>query len=773
MRIDIKSKDFILITPSEYHNDLVKFLRADLNIKFKIYSKEDVISSFYGKYDILSIIKVMNDLDLSFENAKMLLDNINFSCSDYNDKIRKLYDIRTKLEHDNLLTKNEYLAHEFVNKNVYVYGYGESDIELEVVLNKLNAKTHFLGFSNDKYVPQIHEFRTINDEVYFVLNSICDLLNNGVKQKDIVLVIDENRYAFAINKMCEQFNLPALIDLEVSYLYKPQVLKLINGIEITGLDDFVRYNEFSDDAVVLELLQIINDYHLLTIKDSYKQVATLKSILNATKITESSEKYFVTKSSLGLSDDSKYYFFLGFNQSKYPKIQKDDDYLTNKEKAAINHLTSFASNKVSKSKLVSEITNTKNLFISYSLNSNNNVEYPSSLIKEFNWKVIKDSYAKNIYSKKEGMKILAKLEDLKRKYAFDSDLRHSYMHLFEVPYLTYNHHFETITSYRPTSSKRVYSYSNIKDYFICPFKYYLTRILAIDDFEDTFNTKIGKLFHKVLENIYDDDFDYDLEYKKAYELFSFTAREEVLLEKIQAEFKYFVSMLLNRKNNMNFKYALKEKTYIEPISDEVSVKGVIDSVIITHDNEKEYYSIVDYKTGNEKYQREEVDFGFSMQLPTYALLLQNEAQFKNKELIGFYIQRILNDEINLPLGNETNFIADNFKLAGEFSVDLNKMRTFSRDLTGVKNLKDNITIGKKNTNTPEQFEEIINLAKQKFLEADQAIQKGVFDISPAKIVGKSTQDICKYCPFGDICNKEDSDYRLLEIKGDDTNGVDE
>ena len=36
MRIDIKSKDFILITPSEYHNDLVKFLRADLNIKFKI-----------------------------------------------------------------------------------------------------------------------------------------------------------------------------------------------------------------------------------------------------------------------------------------------------------------------------------------------------------------------------------------------------------------------------------------------------------------------------------------------------------------------------------------------------------------------------------------------------------------------------------------------------------------------------------------------------------------------------------------------------------------
>ena len=59
------------------------------------------------------------------------------------------------------------------------------------------------------------------------------------------------------------------------------------------------------------------------------------------------------------------------------------------------------------------------------------------------------------------------------------------------------------------------------------------------------------------------------------------------------------------------------------------------------------------------------------------------------------------------------------------------------------------------------------------MEADQAIQKGVFDISPAKIVGKSAQDICKYCPFGDICNKEDSDYRLLEIKGDDTNGVDE
>ena len=53
------------------------------------------------------------------------------------------------------------------------------------------------------------------------------------------------------------------------------------------------------------------------------------------------------------------------------------------------------------------------------------------------------------------------------------------------------------------------SYSSIDNYYKCAFKYYLNNILKIDEFEETFYTIIGSLFHYVLSKMNNDNFDLD------------------------------------------------------------------------------------------------------------------------------------------------------------------------------------------------------------------------------------------------------------------------
>lgn len=764
MILDINCSDFIFITPNEYRKDFIKYFRTNLECNFKLYDKEELLREYYGKYDINALIFVMNKNNISYENALMLLNNISFSTSNsINEKITSLISLKNELNEKGLLIKNEYLVQEFKNKKVYIFGYGKEDIELRIVLQNLKVDFTFLDFVNGKFIPKIYEFATINDEVFFVFNQICDLLKSGVQQKNIVLISDDS-YSVAINKMCHQFNLPNLMAIKINYAHKPKILNIIKQIEELGISDFLNKNIENNDEIINEIKDIIENYQLSNILNEKRQIEVLKSLLNSMILVEDSVSFFQTSNSLGISNDENFYFLLGFNQTNYPIIKKDDDYLTNQEKSAVNRLTSFEENNTAKKKIIFEISNTKHLVASYCLVKNNEMQYVSSLVNEMGYEIHKNAYSKIVYSKDEANKTLAKFEDLKRKYDFDSDLRHSYLRILDIPYMTYNHKFKKINNYHSQKDQRKYSYSSIKDYFICPFKYYLTHILCIDDFEDTFNTKIGNVFHKILENVYQDDFDYEKEYNEAIKQYEFSKRELVLLERMKKEFVYFIDLFKERKTQMNLKYALKERTYEKNLSQDVIVKGKIDSVIVTTDGEKDYYSIIDYKTGHESFNKEEVPYGFSMQLPTYALLLKDNVDFNDKQLIGYYIQPICNNDIKIPQDFKKEFIKNNYKLTGGFIIDLEKVRTFIKDFSHIKNLKEHIEQGKKGVNTKEEFDEIIKVTENNFLSADKKIQDGEFAIKPVKIKGKSK---CEYCPFEDICNKEYDDYNEINLQGDE------
>ena len=67
-------------------------------------------------------------------------------------------------------------------------------------------------------------------------------------------------------------------------------------------------------------------------------------------------------------------------------------------------------------------------------------------------------------------------------------------------------------------------------------KYYLSNILKVDEFTETFYTVIGSLFHFVLSKMNEDNFDLDKEYNYFLKDKEFSNKEKFFLDKLTIAF---------------------------------------------------------------------------------------------------------------------------------------------------------------------------------------------------------------------------------------------
>ena len=769
MEININSKNYVIIAPRQYHLDLLKILRNDKLSNVKLFTKEEVIKQFDGEYSYKAIIETMNYLNVDFNSAKTFVDSLKLLDQECDEKTHQLLSLKNYLIEKKCINYTLYSGYFFKNKDIYVIGYGKNDIELNKIFKKPLFYVDYLRGENR---PNVNEFSSVSEELFFVLNYVSKLIDSGVKQENIEFIIDRNKYGTQLNYMCEQFDLPHLLPAVTPLIYLPSVNKILQELDLVGIEEYQINHEFDEDEYVKKVLQIINDYQIQTINNKNNQIEFLKQTLKNITISDNVTQFIKINKDFPILNNDKYYFLIGFNQGAYPTIKKDEDYLPNLTKTKLNLCTTNDLNIVSKNKVIDFITNARNIIITYHLTDNNGQQYPSSLIKELNLKTINPMESK-IYSLKEAKRNLAKLNDNYRKYSLDSSLRHSYMALVDIDYLKYSNSFTKLSSYT-YQDKRYYSYSKIKSFFQCQFQYYLSNVLKLNEFETTFSQAFGTLCHNVLSRVYENDFDFEIVFNDVLEHseYKFINSEAIILEKKKVHLKALCDLLIEQLKFMDVKDIMLENTFYCDLNDEVSINGKIDKIMITTDGINDYYSIIDYKTGSEVFDERQVEYGYSMQLPTYALLLKGNNKFNNKELIGFYLQPLGVSDKDVPMEDQKSFYQDTFELVGESLDDLSKLSTFDKTYANSSYIKSLKLIGTgqlaKNAKvfSKDEFAAIIELTKNNFLKADELIKKGEFEINP-KMIGSGNK-ACQYCNFKNICSVEDDDVISIKLppKGD-------
>ena len=344
------------------------------------------------------------------------------------------------------------------------------------------------------------------------------------------------------------------------------------------------------------------------------------------------------------------------------------------------------------------------------------------------------------------------------------------LHAIHICVFTFRNVFKGINKEKFNDSlngKLLLSYSSIDNYNRCAFRYYLNNILKITEFEETFAQSIGTIFHDVLSKAFKENFDFDLEFENVIKEYDFSNKEEFFMKKLKEELRFIIDTI-NKQNSFNSldKSLYENKVYINKESNiKLTFMGIIDKLLYKEENNKTYLVIIDYKTGFPHTNLNNTIYGIDMQLPVY-LYLAKEGLFKNAEVIGFYLQKILNNEIvRDPKKTYEQQKEDNLKLLG-YTIDEPELASkfdFSyTDSEVVKSLKfgQNGFYAYSKVLSEEKINKLIEIVKDNIDNAFDNILDAKFNINP-KRVGKDNIG-CSFCKYSDICFMKEEDVVILD-----------
>ena len=720
----------LLICPSDIKEKILANNKSLVDISFM--TLEEYKKRYYFDYDYHTVKYLMDTYGYTLNNAKEIIESLYFvEDKDYpNNKLNDLAKIKKELLEKNLLILDPLFNKH--NKDTFAYGYGDI---------RLNDAKVLKGTIIDKHY-NIYEFDTIESELEYVYESIFELLENGIDINNIYIVAD-NEY----ENYFKRYN--SYYDFKVNYpsdnsLYGTEAAKkFLEDIELKDRETI--YNELTNK----DLVNILNKY--LDLNEAYDFIVEdLKHI----KLNKKYKDVVQVVSNNYLFSDFDYVFYLGFND-KVPAYKKDNEYLDNEMCHLLGIDDTNDKNRIIKENLICNLSNIRNLYLSYSKNSPFNKYERQMLFSDVNYITYTNKY---LHSNKANRNRYGELLDNLDKYGeHNDDLDSMYSTYDRNNYGDYDNSYKNFNVGKETVEL---SYSSMQSYYECAFKYYLDNILRPDDSDATFFTTIGTIAHNVLqEMVLDNTKDFDELWDNQV---TFTSAKELYFnKKIKEEIREDFNIILKQKELSYFDDVECEKRIKLKLRDNIFFKGFIDKMLKCKDN----LCIVDYKTGNTKIEDKYFEFGLNLQLPSYLYLLQEDPS----KIIGFYLQHLVAPKYvydeKKDIETQKN---EDMKLTGFTSSDISRINILE-DLDGKSSVVSKLAITKngelsKNSKviSDEDMKDMIKLVEDKILEASTSILNNDFSINPKVIDNKNVS--CTYCRYKDICYKRIKDYVYYETK---------
>ena len=749
--------DKLIICPNSEKLKILSNLSKDNNLyNIKFMTKEEYLSNYYFKYDEKSIFYLMKKYNLHIDVAKVYLNSL------YGIELEKVYDdnkieflkgIKKDLLDNDLLIINNNFKDYISNKEIEVINYYDLDLYEEKALNyKFNGSSTINN--------SVYEFKTIEDEVNFVCIKIYELIKNGININNIHLCNVSNDYYYIIKRLFSYYNIPINIPFKNS-IYSTRIVKDYLEKDILNLD--------SNDLITKKLVNVLNslcdidntdpiyrDILIDKLKNTYISNDTLSNAVNISNLYDIS------------FEDDEYVFVLGFNQDILPKTYKDIDYIPDKDKSNVLIYPSNYLNEREKNILIYVLSKIKNLYLSYKLSSPFSEFYPSSLINECNLDIIKEFSDNYSYSNKYNIIRLGEMLDNYKLYGEKDEYLEELNTHYNIDYSSYSNKFNGINRdlfLEKLSYPFKLSYTALNSYNECSFKYYLNYVLKLSDYESTFASFVGNLYHEILSLYNKNGFDLEVEYNKYLENRELNLKEKLLLVKIKKDLEELIEVIKSQNLITGYNDELHEEYVEVDIRDDISVKfiGYIDKIMYMKKIEDTYFSIVDYKTGKIDTNIEAMKYGLHMQLPVYLYLLNYGRVFSNPIFTGIYYQNIL---FSYPKWekNLDKVLKDRYLLKGYSTDNLEVLEKFDSTYTDSELIRS-----MKYTDKFDRYSKVIdddtlyNLVKYTKNIIDKKVDDILsckFDINPKVYVKEDVS--CKFCKFKDICFKRDSDVTYLE-----------
>ena len=320
------------------------------------------------------------------------------------------------------------------------------------------------------------------------------------------------------------------------------------------------------------------------------------------------------------------------------------------------------------------------------------------------------------------------------------------------------------------------SASALETYFKCPLSYFFNYILKLKEpiSNEIEMMDIGNILHELAYLYYSNPNKDSLNIKEFCNntIYSIISKDERLqphlsspiLINLLAEAERFIEHLRDLDNHSKFTPTYFEKSFgpkskfpALPLTDKVSLKGKVDRIDIF----KNYFRIIDYKSGSADATFEELYYGKKLQLFLYALAIQNAT---GKDLSGTFYLPIQN--VVEKADNDENI----YKLMGFYTDNADLAKIYDTNLeTELKSNYVNMTLKKDGTFSKRsdkvlsssEMQRLMDYAKELSVKALNEISTGNFKASPLKFDKK--KDACQYCPYLSLCSKASNNVEFRNM----------
>lgn len=773
-----------IICPSRLKMNMLDLMnQKDVFLDYTFLTLEDLKRKL--TFDVLpgALFKLADELKIRPEIASIYIQSLLMLNGNYDSKKGKfLYDIYTFLKDSNLIEIDELFIKNKNNRHFTFVGYSESK-ELDYVLsmlNKENVSVYYPSSTLNLIHHTCHMFVNIEDELAFVFRSIIDLVKNGVELSDIKICNMSSDYHFASMKYQEAYN----IFLELPQASQITGTKTFNSF-INLIKDGNNYEQIieklnnENDLVISKIISAINKYKLYdnNPKDDLRFWPYIASNIKFDAIKYDGTVDLINPSELEYYKD-KYIFFMDFSVDSCNVI-KDERFILDEEAVKLGIDTTNYLNQLTKNKLIADLNSNEKIIITYSNMHSFSASNPSPLIKELNMiekKYPKDEYKIGYNKILDDIYMSKKLDDYIKLNEKNEVLFNNYY--AELGYNSFDNKFsgidiDVLKESMPKPFKL--SYSDMHDYYQCPFKYYCKKILKIDTFTPSMDAMLGSYAHYILEDFEtnNETFNFEESASKNFELikedsyankgYTFTDRDLFYFDKMKEHIQIVIEQIKEHKKHTSLCNSLCEKKMdVELHNGDLLFKGFIDK--LWYSDDKGYVAIIDYKTGKDQESLDNLEYGENLQLPVYIYLLKNDNEFKKSQIVGFYLQKI---NIIIPKKNGKSIIEQiysNLNLEGYTNPSNIELIDYTRGnfLKNYKEKAGNIPDARSKIFTDEDIDKLFNIVDDKIEECYQNIIKGNFKIT-AKRIDKNNIS-CSFCSFVDCCFKTNQDIIDLERK---------
>ena len=772
----LESVDFVL-APRAYHAWYLKQKQGNWNLSFQLITKETFLRDLSFDVDEDQVLpRIIKDLNLTVQEAFLglkLIQQLPEGQYQLLDASFKLDLIWQYLKSNQMILKNPFVKKKYQNKRFFIDGYLQEDRQLNVAIHQLQIHASFQKILPFPSNSKVLEYASVEDEITAMFNRIAALSEQGVPLTDIVLLQPSDDYLYEIERQSAYFQIPIQLPIKHTLFSLPITQKFIQrlrrGENLSAIWETLESEDFEETQLLktqltplkLESLPFKTRVALVEhlTQQRFLKAAKFKSAIQVVKDLIPSEKQHV--------------FVIGFLQGQYPSSPRDQSLFDEKTASQLGLLTPPQKQQEGNQRLTNLFARSKNLYLSYPRIIEGKLTIVSPLVPIHQLTVVQGEYLANgvDFSGTMGAIRKGKYDFMEKQFHQTHPYLEAYRKQFPNNVAMFDNAFTPIDADFSQKPLKL-SYSALKDYYQCSFKYFVGRILKVNPMDqDEFYMHLGTFAHEVFETMKDNLSQFESVFEEALSnQKNLTTKEQILFQNLKPQLRKVCEFNVLHQQHMQVSSIEVEKEISYQHDDKTKLVGYLDKIILLRTPEgKEYVSVVDYKSGAESFDEDLIEFGWSLQLPIYALMLENHPEYQNKDVLGLFIQHIIETSLNAKtIEIEDATYPKSYQLDGIIVNELEKIQIMDDTiLDGKTKFIQGVSVVKKggfrksnHLKSAEEISRYAGLAKDKITQASQAIRQGDFTINPKNIKRKSS---CDYCPFLDTCFRKPHDVQMIKI----------